>query len=420
MLHHLDDPVVLAPLTADERTAIQHRGTQLRRRRHALQIGIPAALAAVAVTIVALAGVTNPKALPEPISRPHCTPTSTGLPVTAVPPRGPFDAVSVRGTTLVAIDAQGHECVVRDLALPPLGLSANDLQFPRISATGWLSLGFSNSITFVNLLDPQSQSVVVTGRFDTRTWSPDGIHLAVTSYSGCGVCPSTDPRTKKTTLQGGGAAVVVVDAATGAESRVDIQGGKVPGGGPRVVWTEDGTGVVVWGAGDTKLEVVPIDGGPVRADVPALWFDGGSRYLRPDGWQIDGAGLIAPDHTTMTLYNGELTGTTVEDSTLTRDGNSALVLLKTADQKSLIVARTHPGAPPTVVATLPTDTTNSSAFLEPAPDDSAVVVSTLGHGKDAVLHGYVVPLDASPAHPVPGTIVSWVPTDIVNAIAATR
>jgi hypothetical protein len=420
MLDHLDDPAVLAPLTPDERAAIQRRGTQLRRRRHALQFGIPATLAAVAVTIVALAGLTNLKAVPEPMTRPGCTPRSTGVPVATVPPRGPFEAVTVQGTVLVAIDAQGHECVVRDLALPPLGLSADDLQFPRISATGWLSLESGTSITFVNLLDPQSQPVVVTGQFDTRTWSPDGIHLAVTSYRGCGVCPSTDPRTKKTTLQGGGAAVVVINAATGTESRVDIQGGKVPGGGPRIVWTEDGTGVVVWGTGDTKLEVIPIDGGPVHANVPALWFDGGSRYLRPDGWQLDGAHLIAPDQRTTNLYNGELTGTTVEDSTLTRDGNSAFVLLKTADQKSLIVARTRPGAPPTVVATLPTDTTNSSAFLEPAPDDSAVVVSTLGHGKDAVMHRNVVPLDASPVHPVPGTSVSWVPTDIVSAIAATR
>jgi hypothetical protein len=425
MLHHLDDLVVLAPLTADERVAIQRRGTQMRRRRHALQIGIPATLAAVAVTVAALIGGTNPNAGPEPITSTTPTPSSTGRPVTP-DPRGPFEAVTVRGTTLVAVDAQGHERVVRDLSLPPLGLSAADLEFPRISSTGWLSLSKARpagsvDITFVNVLDPRSQLVVVTGKFDIRTWSPDGIHLAVTDYGGCGACRNyTDPSTGKTTQLSGGAAVTVIDARTGARSKVDIHGGAVPGGGPRVVWTDDGSGVVVWSSDGKHLLVAPVAGGPVQNDVPALWYDGGARYLTPDGAQFDGAGLVAPDGTTSSLYHGEVTGATVAgDGTLSRDGRSAFVLLKTADQKSLLVARVDPGARPTVVATLGADTTTSNAFLEAAPDDSILLVSTMGNGKNDLLHRYVVSVDGGPAHQVDGTIVGWLPASVVNAIATT-
>ena len=405
MLHHLDDPVVLPPLTSDERTAIQQRGTRMRRRRHALQIGIPATLAAAAVAVAALAGVTNPNAGPEPITRTSCAPTSTGLPVTTVPPPGPYDAVSLRGTTLVAIDAHGHECDVRDLSGAPLGLSPAEFEFARISAAGWLSLergrpsghnGPSVDITFINLLDPQAARAVVNGHFDIRTWSPDGVHLAVT---------------------GADAHVTVIDAATAAKSTVDIQGGGVPGGGPRVVWTEDGTGVVVWRPDGKGLEVVPIDGGPVRDHVPALWFDGGARYLNPEGMQISGAHLIGHG-TTSSPWAAGLNDATVIDSTFTRDGRSAFMLLTSADGKSLLVARTSPGSPPTVLATMPKDTTFSGAYIEPAPDDSMVLVRTVG--VDHVMRNYVVPLDSSPARLAPGNIPSWVPADVVDAIARTR
>ena len=54
MLQHLDDPVPLAPASAEQRRADMVRGAALRRRRRALAVGIPSGVAVAVALVVGL------------------------------------------------------------------------------------------------------------------------------------------------------------------------------------------------------------------------------------------------------------------------------------------------------------------------------------------------------------------------------
>jgi hypothetical protein len=324
---------------------------------------------------------------------------------------------------LVAIDAQGRERAVRDLA--PLKLSAADLEFAYVSTAGWLAVEPGGSASqgaigheFVNLLDPQAKPVLVRGLFDQRTWSPDGTRMATTKS---------------------GKGLVIIDAATGAETTLDQHGQGLPGGGPSVIWTADGTGILVadgsqppaWTS--ANLYVAPVDGGPLQNTIPDLWERGGGHSIAAGGLQLDTTACSLPDcpagqvrvidlsGAATTLYSGDLPGTTLAAATLNRDGRSAFLLLASAVPNRLEIARSDAGRRPTVLATVPVVTT-AGAALGISPDDSTALVHTYTNPNAAnpTVNYYVVPLDGSPARAAQGSFAGWVPTEVVNAIAATR
>jgi hypothetical protein len=391
------------------------------RRRTVAQQG--SALAILVLVLIVGAFAIRPQlgAVPDPVD--SLTPTPSVTRPTAVPaPAGPFEALFVRGTSLVAIDAQGRERAVRDLA--PSKLSAADLEFAYASTAGWLAVEPGGSASkgaigheFVNLLDPQAKPVLVRGLFDQRTWSPDGTRLATTKS---------------------GKGLVIIDAATGAETTLDQHGQGLPGGGPSVIWTADGSGIVVAGGsqrpGSTfpQLFVAPVDGAPLQSTVPDLWERGG-HSVTAGGLQLDTTPCFLPDcpagqvrvidpsGAATELYSGDVAGTTLADATLSRDGRSAFLLLASAVPNRLEIAHSDAGRRPTVLATVPVVTT-AGASLGISPDDSTVLVATITNPDAAnpTINYYVVPLDGSPAYAAQGSFAGWVPTEVVNAIAATR
>ena len=403
------------------------------RRRTFAQQGTALVMVVLVLIVGAFAVRPHLGAVPEPVNSRTPTP-SVSHPTPAPAPNGPFEALVIRGTSLVAIDAHGRERAVRDLA--PLGISAYELQFLYVSSAGWLSFqpGSSASksegigLEFVNLLDPQAKPVIVSGGFDQRTWSPDGTRLATTE----------SPLDNGTFAAGGGNYPVIIDAATGAKTTLDQHGMGLPGDGPSVIWTADGTGIVMSAPGGlpdrpaSQLHVAPVDGGPLQSTIPDLWERGG-HSITVGGLQLDHSTCFMPDCPTgevrvvdssgaaTSLYGGDLPGTKLADATLSRDGHSAYLLLASAVPNRLEIAQSDAGRQPSVLATVPVLTT-AGASLGISPDDSTVLVHTYTNPNSAnpTINYYVVPLDGSPAYAAHGSFAGWVPTDVVNAIAAAR
>jgi hypothetical protein len=129
--------------------------------------------------------------------------------------------------------------------------------------------------------------------------------------------------------------------------------------------------------------------------------------------------VIDPSGAATTLYSGDLPGTKLADAALSRDGHSAFLLLASATPNRLEIARSDAGRHPSVLATVPVVTT-AQAVLGVSPDDSTMLVDTYTNPNAAnpTINYYVVPLDGSPAYAAHGNFAGWVPTDVVNAIAA--
>jgi hypothetical protein len=404
------------------------------RRRTVAQQGSAFAILVLVLIVGAFAIRPYLGAAPEPVDSPTPTPTvsnptpvptpspsvSHGTPAPA--PAGPFEALVIRGTSLVAIDVQGHERTVRDLA--PLGISARDLRSGYVSTAGWLTFEPGGAASkaaigheFVNLRDPRAKPVLVRGLFDQRAWSPDGTRLAT---------------------KASGNIPVIIDAATGARTALETHGMGLPGAGPDVIWTADGTGIIVSDTGGRKspaflaahLYVAPVDGGPLQNTVPDVWESG---VIATGGLQLDHepcfmpncpAGKVAVlDSTgvTTTWYDGDLPGTKLADATLSSDGRSAYILLASATPNQVQIARTDAGRNPSVLATVPVVTT-AGAGLGISPDGSSLIVYTITdpNGPQFAVNEYVVPMDGSPSYVVDGSLAGWVPTDVANAIAAAR
>ena len=398
------------------------------RRRTIAQQGTALVLVVLVLIVGAFAVRPYLGAAPEPVT--SGTPTPSVSHRTPVPaPIGPFEALMIRGTTLVAIDAHGRERTVRDLA--PLGISAADLQFGYVSTAGWLAVepgGRSNSAgighEFVNLLDPGAKPVLVRGGFDQRTWSPDGTRLATTE----------SPLDNGTFAAGGGNFPVIIDAATGVKTTLDQHGKSLPGGGPSVIWTADGSGIVVAegtrfpGFTSAHLYVAPVDGGPLQNTVPDLWERGG-HSITVGGLQLDHSTCFMPDcpagevrvldssGAATKLYSGDLPGTKLADATLSRDGRSAFLLLASAVPNRLEIAQSDAARQPSVLATVPVVTT-AGASLGISPDDSTLLVDTITNPNAAnpAINYYVVPLDGSPAYASDGNFAGWVPTEVVDTM----
>jgi hypothetical protein len=227
---------------------VDHRARNAPRSRRLLMLGIAAVLLVPAVYLGA-GGVRPTPAIPVPSAVPRAiAPT----PSTAPGPEGPQVAIFVRrviepvaGLSIFAVGADGAEKLVRHIP-DSVGGQGAWVQGGWVSSSGWLALlgDLSTSMYLVDLRDDQATPRVVEdtniGGVGPR-WGPTGLVAAYADRS-----------------DGNGVGVIVVDPETGAIRSVKLPNGLV-GGGPWIVWSGDGGGIV---DGGPVPRVIPIDGGP--------------------------------------------------------------------------------------------------------------------------------------------------------------
>jgi hypothetical protein len=411
MFEHLDDTRPLPSPTADEVAAVVGGGERLRRRTRRLRIAAVAVPTAAVVAAVAVVVGTSPfsrQSLPDPATSGSPAPGDR-----SVAPAGPFEAIVVRGTRLVAIDSTGRERGVRDLRR--IDLTAADLEYAYISTAGILGLepggGPSSAAVghvLVDLTVPGAAEVLVRGLFDQRTWSPDGTRLFTMGNHGV---------------------AVVIDAATGRQTEVDLHGGRLPGGGPSLIWSGDGTAIVVQSADSGQpLVLAPIDGGAPRPLGQSFWERGGrtmgpgGTVLQPftcsgsaEGCPSGAVRLGAPDGDTTVLYSGQADRATLFGATLSSDGRSAFVLLGAPEPNTLLVARSDAALDPLMLATVAVSTTRY-ASLDVSPDDAVGLITTVTDpdAETFTVEQHLVPLDGNPPVRLDGTFAGWVPTSVVD------
>jgi hypothetical protein len=183
---------------------------------------------------------------------------------------GPEPGVSVFG-----VRPDGSEVLLRrvtDSSVPGIGVSPD---YSTVSGSGWLALmvvdkphrtignrGLNTSekpwpMLLVDLADPQAEPWVVSqaslGGVGPR-WGPTGL-VAVTAAGSLG------------------AYVVIADPERHTTRIVNTRG--LVGGGPTIVWTADGSGII-GSPGNGSYEVVPVDGGDPRAGVEDVFDPRGS------------------------------------------------------------------------------------------------------------------------------------------------
>ena len=159
------------------------------------------------------------------------------------------------GVSILAVRPDGNEVLVRkvpDSIVPGRGrLGA----WGAVSRSGWLALGVDVyggpwPLILVDLGDEQATPWVIdeasTGGIGPR-WGPTGL-VAANAPGGLGQ------------------RVVIADPETHSTRIVSMQGHELVGGGPSIVWSADGSGIIGSTEGGT-YKIVPIDGGPPRPGV---------------------------------------------------------------------------------------------------------------------------------------------------------
>jgi hypothetical protein len=169
----------------------------------------------------------------------------------------PFDYVSIfvrrddgpePGVSIFAVRPDGGEALVRKV---PDSIAGRLSVWGTVSGSGWLALGVETRpwpMILVDLGDEQAKPWVVTqastGGIGPR-WGPTGLVAADAGSTG--------------------GSVVIADPGTHT-TRIISMGGGLVGGGPSIVWSADGSGIV-GSTGSGAFEVVPIDGGDPRPGV---------------------------------------------------------------------------------------------------------------------------------------------------------
>jgi hypothetical protein len=253
--------------------AMRPRGLMVRarnvsRRRRFLLLGLAAAFVVPAAYIVA--GSIRPP-VPEPVnqvqpSRPD-DPRRTPGPSITVPLK--YVSIFVRrdggpepGVSIFAVRPDGGEVLVRkvpDSIAPGLGPWS---EWGTVSESGWLALGVEKSggswpMSLIDLGDQAAKPWVIneadTGGIGPR-WGPTGLVAADAGSVG--------------------GRVVIADPETHSTRIISTRG--LVGGGPSIVWSADGSGIV-GSTGSGAYEIVPLDGGAPRPDVGQV-FDPRGGY----------------------------------------------------------------------------------------------------------------------------------------------
>ena len=262
------------PATEIATVAMRPRGLVVRARnasrpRRFLLLGLAAAFLVPAAYI----GATSPRP-PAPDLVNQVQPPRTDDPRPTTTPRAslPFAYVSIfvrrddgpePGVSIVAVRPDGGEVLVRHVSdsVVPGGERLTGRQ-GTVSESGWLALGTELNgapwpVVLIDLGDPNAKTWVVpeasSGGGAGPRWGPTGLVAAAA----------------------GANAVVIADPATHTTRMVSMQGHGLVGGGPSIVWTADGSGIL-GETGTGAYEIVPLDGGAPRPGVGPVFDSVGS------------------------------------------------------------------------------------------------------------------------------------------------
>lgn len=240
------------PATEIARVAMRPRGAVVRvrnasRPRRFLLLGLAAALLLPAAYV----GAITLRRAPDP---------------TQVPP---FDYVSIfvrrdegsaPGVSIFAARPDGAEVLVRKV---PDSIAGRLAGWGTVSESGWLALAVETR--------PWPMILVDLRREDAAPW-------VISEASTGGIGPRWGPTGLIAADAGGnGSRVVIVDPEVHTTRIVPMPGGLV-GGGPSIVWSADGSGIV-GSTGGEKYQLVPIDGSDPRPVVGEI-FDPGTGWGR--------------------------------------------------------------------------------------------------------------------------------------------
>jgi hypothetical protein len=166
---------------------------------------------------------------------------------------------SAPGVALVAVRPDGDEMVVRRLpdSIAPEGTWG---VWGAVSRAGWIALGVEN---YGGPSRSESRSASSWPMILVDLRDPDAAPWVVREASLGGVGPRWGPTGLVAADGGGMSSVVIVDPETREVSRL---GRAMVGGGPSIVWSADGSGLVI-GRADGRYEVLPLDGGRPIPDV---------------------------------------------------------------------------------------------------------------------------------------------------------
>ncbi len=327
--------------------------------------------------------------------------------------RSAYDAILLRPVSdapgadldVIAVRPDGRERLVRHLTASMLPDGRTFLTGGSTSPDGWLAVGTStvpgsdvNAVfawALIDLADPARAP-----------------RLAPSILAG-----GLGSHGRFATVTSGGWTVQVVDADTGAT--MSLAGLSLPGGGPDIIWTADGSGLLVTqgGNGDhVSYAIRPIDGSPQIPTVPALAFSRGSRYVAAGGASLvlcgsetsctepprpGGTVWVWGDAATATAwYSGELAPARLVDASFSADGRSIWLLLDRAkgSRHTAVIARADAPGAARVIATVDLGENFYHTWLDAlAPDDSTIAIGHwTGSESDMTIEAPILVSDVRP------------------------
>ena len=158
--------------------------------------------------------------------------------------------------SLVAVRPDGGERLLRHLSDSEVAAGGPLSEWGNVSESGWIALGIDKfggpwPMILVDLRDTESEPWVIDeaslGGIDPR-WGPNGQVAAMIDFE----------------------SLVLADPEAHTTSVMSMQGYGLVGGGPSIVWTADGRGIV-GSTGTGAYEVVPIDGSDPVAQVGQIF-----------------------------------------------------------------------------------------------------------------------------------------------------
>ncbi len=158
--------------------------------------------------------------------------------------------------SLVAVRPDGGEQLLRHLPDSEVDAGGPLSEWGNVSVSGWIALGIDKfggpwPMILVDLRDPASEPWVIDqanlGGIGPR-WGPNGLVAAMIDFE----------------------SLVLADPEAHTTSVMSMQGYGLVGGGPSIVWTADGRGIV-GSTGTGAYAVVPIDGSDPVAQVGQIF-----------------------------------------------------------------------------------------------------------------------------------------------------
>jgi hypothetical protein len=243
------------------------RARDVARPRRVLLLGLAAALLVPGAYIVA-GGLRE--SAPDPVVLPGPTPSADARSAVVLAGSVPIfvrrDGGGALTVTAVAADGSDvlvrrvHDADVREALGDVVGGRGRLSDYGTVSGSGWLALTTDSRgwpMILVYLGDDQAEPWVVDeaslGGVGAR-WGPTGLVAALVDWG----------------------TLVIADPATRTTRLLPLQDDGLVGGGPSIVWTADGSGIV--GATQSgSYEIIPLDGGDPRPGVTGV-IDPYGRY----------------------------------------------------------------------------------------------------------------------------------------------